>query len=180
MKALALSGSLRKESYNTKALKIAIKILKENDIEVDFVEAAKMNLELFNQDDEDKGYSKEVKDLYKRLDECELLVIASPEYNHSVSCVLKNFIDWMSRDGNHLSGKTAVIFGASTGGFGTLKSQLHLREILSQLNVLVYPQPRLFISFAQDAFDKNSNFKNKDNHVRMEKLILNTINSIKE
>lgn len=179
MKALTISGSLRKDSYNTKVLKIANKILQDNDIEVDPVKSSELNLPLFNEDDEAKGYSSLIKLLYQRIDDSNLIVIASPEYNRSISGALKNFIDWLSRDGNHLSGKTAIIFGASTGGFGTITAQLHLRNVLANLNVLVYPQPRLFISFAQDAFDKKGQFKNKDNYNILKKLILNTLNDIK-
>ena len=170
---------MREESYNTKALHLAIDIAKEVDANVEEILLKEFDLPLFNEDVEAEGYPRNVQKIYKKIDECDLLIIASPEYNHSISGVLKNAIDWLSRDGNHLKGKTAVIFGASTGGFGTVKGQLHLREILSNLDVLVYPQPRMFISFAHEAFDDKGMFKDKDNYKRLKKLIINTISNIK-
>jgi chromate reductase len=79
-------------------------------------------------------------------------LIATPEYNNSIPGPLKNAIDWASDKTNPFAGKVAAIFGASTGLFGTLRSQLHLRQVLTALNVELVPQPQVFIRSAKEAF----------------------------
>jgi chromate reductase len=94
------------------------------------------------------------------VEAADILLIASPEYNHSISGALKNAIDWLSRGKNSLDGKVAAIFGASTGVFGTARGQYHLRQTLASLNVMVIPQPQVYIGNAADAFLPDGAFKN--------------------
>jgi chromate reductase len=93
------------------------------------------------------------------VEAADVLLIASPEYNHSVPGSLKNAIDWLSRGGNSLDGKVAAIFGASTGAFGTARGQIQLRSVLTALNVLVIPQPMVYIRNAADAFNPDGSFR---------------------
>ncbi len=175
LKILGISGSLRRASYNRKALQIAKKICRDFGAEVKEADLKKLKLPIYDQDIEDRAFPKSVLTLKEKVEAADILLIASPEYNHSISGALKNAIDWLSRGKNSLDGKFAVVFGASPGKFGTMRGQKHLREILDALNVFVLPQPKVFISRADKAFDKKEDFKDKNLHLRLEKLIQKTI-----
>jgi chromate reductase len=91
----------------------------------------------------------------EKIRAADALLFATPEYNHSVSGVLKNAIDWASRPPADpvFNGKPAAMLGASMGMFGTLHSQLHLRQICAALNLIVLNKPEVMIARAQDKFD---------------------------
>jgi chromate reductase len=146
---LGLSGSLRKHSYNTAALRATQELLPEG-----------MTLEIFdlspipmcNEDLADLPSS--VQALRERIAAADALLIATPEYNHSISGVLKNALDWASHlPGQPCDGKPVAVFGVSTGRSGTLRAQLHLREVCAALNMLVLNRPEVFISQAREKFD---------------------------
>ncbi|MBI2506979.1 MAG: NAD(P)H-dependent oxidoreductase [Candidatus Colwellbacteria bacterium] len=172
MKVLAISGSLRTESYNRKALQVAKKIATDLDAEVRELDLRELNLPLYDKDIQDRGMPEPVQILKKEIEARDVLIIASPEYNYSVSGALKNMIDWASRgEKNSFNGKVAVIFGASTGGFGSLRGQTHLRQILQALNVFILPQPQVFISRAETAFNPYGSFANPKNFESLKSLI---------
>ena len=98
------------------------------------------------------GFPESVKKLKDAIASADVLLIATPEYNHSIPGILKNAIDWASDITNPFDGKVAAIFGASNGLNGTLRAQLHLRQVLAALNVELVPQPQVFIRTAQSAF----------------------------
>ena len=157
LKVLAISGSLRKESYNTKALKVAKKFAEEFGAGVSELDPRELNLPIYNQDIEDQGLPESVKKLKSAIEFSDVILIASPEYNHSIPGGLKNMIDWVSRGGNSFTGKVGAIFGASVGPYGTLRAQPHLRQIMSALNVILLPQPQVIIRNAQEVFDSSGN-----------------------
>jgi chromate reductase, NAD(P)H dehydrogenase (quinone) len=152
IKIVAIAGSLRTESYNRKALQIAKNIARELGSEVTELDLLALDLPLFNEDLRQNGFPESVRKMKEAIAASDMLLIASPEYNHSISGVLKNAIDWASDKTNPFAGKTAAIFGASNGLFGTLRSQLHLRQVLAALSVELMPQPQVFIRSAKDAF----------------------------
>lgn len=159
LKALAISGSLRQDSYNRKALQVAKKIASDLGAEVQELDLKELNLPIYDKDIQDQGMPESVRKLKKEIENSDILIIASPEYNYSVSGALKNALDWASRgDKNSFNGKVAVIFGVSTGGFGTLRGQAHLRQILAALNVFILPQPQVLISRAPEAFNSDGSF----------------------
>jgi chromate reductase len=149
---LAIAGSMRSASYNRNALQIAIQIASEFQVNVVEIDLKSLDLPLFNEDLRSNGFPESVKKLKDAIESADVLLIATPEYNHSVPGVLKNAIDWASDKTNPFEGKVAAIFGASNGLFGTLRSQLHLRQILASLNVELVPQPQVFIRSAREAF----------------------------
>lgn len=172
MKILAISGSLRKESYNKKALGIAKSIAKNLGArEIEEADLKQLNLPVFDEDIEKQGYPPQVTKLIEMVKVSDILLIATPEYNHSIPGGLKNAIDWISRDDFALEGKIAAIFGVSPGIFGTIRAQEHLRQILASLNVFVLPQPRIFIAKGHEAFDENGNFKNPKDFEKLKNLI---------
>ena len=152
LKVLAISGSLRSESYNRKALQVAKEIAIDLGAEVTELDLRELDLPIYDKVIKDQGLPESVRKLKKTVESTDVLMIASPEYNYSVSGALKNAIDWASREGNSLNGKVAAVFGASTGGFGTLRGQFQLRQILASVNVLILPQPQVLISRAEEAF----------------------------
>lgn len=180
LKVLAISGSLRKDSYNRKALQVAKKFAAELNAEVNEADLKELNLPIYDGDIEAQGMPESVQKFKKEVEENDVLLIASPEYNYSISGVLKNAIDWLSRGGNSLDGKAAVIFGASPGPFGTLRGQYHLREILFALNVFVLPQPQVFIRSAHEAFNADGSFKDEKLSNQLKDLIEKTLNFAKK
>jgi chromate reductase len=112
----------------------------------------------FNQDEEQNPPTKVV-ELKRRIREANAIPFVTPEYNWSVSGVLKNAIDWASRPHGDSAwdGKPAAIMGASTGAIGTARAQNHLRQILVYLNMFPINQPEVLISHAMDRFDQEGN-----------------------
>jgi chromate reductase len=89
-----------------------------------------------------------------RLAQADAVLIATPEYNASISGVLKNAIDWASRPPqNPLNGKPVAIMGASKGNFGTLRAQLHLRQILTHVGALPLGKPEVLVARAKQVFN---------------------------
>jgi chromate reductase len=149
---LAVAGSLRTDSFNRKALQIAKQIASELNTTVVELDLKTLDLPLFDADLRANGFPESVKKLKDTIALADVLLIATPEYNHSIPGVLKNAIDWASDKTNPFEGKVAAIFGASNGLFGTLRAQLHLRQVLASLNVELVPQPQVFIRSAESAF----------------------------
>jgi len=154
MRILGISGSLRRRSLNTAALRAAAEIA-DDDMKVEIFDLA--GIPLYNPDDEAAhGFPPEVAELRRAVAEADALLIATPEYNFSLTAALKNAIDWASRGGSEspLNGKPAAILG-SGGRFGTLRSQLHLREILLHNDVRVVTSPQVMIDRGSDKFDED-------------------------
>ena len=176
IKVVAISGSLRLDSYNRKALRVAERFASEVGASVEEVDLKKLNLPLYDGDIETIGLPESVQKLKSVVESADVLLIASPEYNHSISGALKNAIDWLSRGKNSLNGKTAAIFGASTGLFGTIRGQTHLRQILAALNVTMVSQPQVFIRLTNEAFNIDGTLQDVKLHNQLKELINRTIN----
>lgn len=168
---LALAGSMRLESFNRKALQIAKQIASELNGNVMELDLKTVNLPLFNADMGINGFPESVNKLKEKIASTDMLLIATPEYNHSIPGVLKNAIDWASHKTNPFEGKTAAIFGASTGLNGTLRAQLHLRQVLAALSVDLVPQPQVFIRSASEAFLSNGSLVDKKIEQQLRQLI---------
>lgn len=140
----ALIGSLREGSYN-RALYDVFKRLAP--VEVGWREINIGDLSFYNPDAEPDGQARQ---FWEAMRKADALVFFTPEYNGSIPAVLKNAIDWASRDprGSSLAGKPSVVLGASQGLFGTLRSQLHLRQILSFIDADLVQRPEVLISEA--------------------------------
>jgi chromate reductase, NAD(P)H dehydrogenase (quinone) len=132
MKVLAISGSLRVESYNT-ALARAARELAPPGVEIELYEAL-ARLPHYDQDLDRPGTAPPpaVRTLRERIEDADALLIVTPEYNGSVPGVLKNAIDWASarHRGSSLENKTIAIAGVTTGQYGAIWAQQDLRKIL--------------------------------------------------
>lgn len=149
MKILGISGSLRKASWNTAALRAAAELLPEHQLSI----AEIGDLPLMNQDLEQGGtFPAPVERLRGEVAEADALLFATPEYNASIPAPLKNAIDWISRGGNTWGGKPAAIIGVSPGALGTSRAQYPLRQTLGVLNMHLLGQPEVFIGGAAQKF----------------------------
>jgi chromate reductase len=110
-------------------------------------EVSLAGIPLFNQDEE-QPQPEAVRMLKERIRAADGVIIATPEYNYSIPGVLKNALDWVGRppSENPLDGKPVAIMGATTGNFGTLRAQLHLRQVLFYLNADVLNKPEVLVA----------------------------------
>jgi chromate reductase, NAD(P)H dehydrogenase (quinone) len=175
LKVLAIAGSLRSGSYNRKVLQIAKQIAKDLGANVMELDLKELNLPVFDADLRENGFPESVVALKKEIESADMLLIATPEYNHSIPGPLKNAIDWASDLTNPFSKKIAAIFGASTGMFGTLRAQLQLRQILAALNVELLPQPQVYIRSAESAFLPDGSLADHQLMRQIRKLIEETL-----
>ena len=146
-----ICGSLRRGSYNAMALEEA-KAVAPAGCEVDIIRLD--GVELYNGDVEKEGWPPGVQFLRDRVDPCQAVLFATPEYNYSIPGVLKNATDWLSRPTGRapLSGKPAAMMGASTSITGTARAQAHLRNVcfynamplLASAEVLIYRADQKF------------------------------------
>jgi chromate reductase len=151
IRVLGLCGSLRKGSYNRMALAAAIEIAPDG---MSIAEHAIGDLPLYNADVEKQGIPAPVKALRDAAAAADAILFATPEYNHSVTGVLKNAIDWASRPPDQpLNGKPCAMFGASPGLMGSVRSQLHLRHICVFVNLFAVNRPEVMIAQADRKFD---------------------------
>ena len=162
-KLLAFSGSGRKDSWNQKLVSFAGAAAKKAGAEVTVVNLKEFQMPLYDGDFEaEHGLPDGVQHFKQLMRDHQGLLIASPEYNSSVSPLLKNAIDWASRptDGEApleaFNGKVAGLMATSPGGLGGLRGLVHLRAILQNINVLVVPK-QLAIGKAHEAFDDSGN-----------------------
>ncbi|MFI5610725.1 NADPH-dependent FMN reductase [Amycolatopsis sp. NPDC051903] len=148
---LALSGSLRKDSLNTRLLSSVARIAPPELTFDGFGELAA--IPLFNEDAEHPA-PPTVADLRRRIRAADGVLIATPEYNAAMPGVLKNALDWLSRpvgDGPALTRKPVAIIGASQGPLGTIRAQLNLRQVLHKMNAAVVGQPEFVLPHAHQA-----------------------------
>ena len=151
MQILAISGSLRKGSYNTAALRACNDLLPAG---MTLRITGIADLPIFNQDVFDAGIPEPARRLRAEIAEADGVLIASPEYNFSLSAALKNAIDWASRPPNQSwQEKPVAIFSCTQGPLGGARVQYDLRRILGQLWAHVLPRPEVFIGSAPGKFD---------------------------
>ncbi len=158
---VAFAGSLRKESYNNKAVRIAAAAAQSAGGEVQVIDLRDYPLPVFDEDLEAaQGMPAAGAALKKLLIASDGLLIAAPEYNSSITAVLKNVIDWCSRSAAGeaplaaFRGKVAGLLAASPGALGGLRGLVTVRSILGNIGVLVLPD-QAAIGRAHEAFDAN-------------------------
>ncbi len=167
VKILAFAGSLRKESYNKHLAACGANAARAAGAVVSLIDLADHPLPLFDEDLETAHGAPEPALRLKRLFlEHDALLIASPEYNSSITPVLKNALDWVSRAAPGepplacFAGKTAALLAASPGALGGLRGLVHLRSILGNIQVVVLPQ-QLAVPAAHQAFAPDGTLKDE-------------------
>lgn len=139
VRVLGLSGSLRRGSYNTALLRAAGERLPAGMVLVEFDRLGELppydtDLEAPRPDGE-PGAPEPVRALRAAIRAADAVLVATPEYNHSIPGVLKNALDWASRPAGRsaMNGKPAAVVGASTGMFGAVWAQAEARKVLAAL-----------------------------------------------
>jgi chromate reductase len=154
---VALCGSLRRGSFNRLLLRAAAQHAPAG-MRIEIVDGLEA-IPLFNEDleRETAGGPENVRRLRERVGSADGLLIATPEYNHSIPGALKNTIDWLSRGGPEpvLTRKPVAIVGASGGPWGTRLAQAALRQVLYATESAVLPGPALFVREAERLFDES-------------------------
>ena len=162
VRILAVSGSLRQESLNRKLLDAGVEALRARGAEVDVLDLNTVTMPLYSQDIEDaEGLPPGALEFKRRIAAADGLLFAVPEYNASVPGGFKNALDWASRGTEDvLRGKIGAIMSASPGGFGGIRMNAHLRQIMRSLGVLaIYDQVTL--SRAHEAFDEHGKLQSQ-------------------
>src|ERR1700726_959832 len=148
---LGICGSLRKASFNHAALDIAIE-LRPPGMEVTIADISQ--IPLYDEDVRAQGFPPPVETLRQQIKAADALLFACPEYNYSMSGVLKNAIDWASRPPDQpFAGKPAAIMGAAAGMAGSARAQYDLRRSCVFLDIHPLNKPEVLIGQAQTKFD---------------------------
>lgn len=165
-KILAFAGSARKDSWNRKVLEVAVQGAREAGGEVTVVNLGDYPMPIYNADwHAGNGPPTSMLELRKLMMSANGLLIASPEYNTSITPLLKNTIDWLSQEVNGeggnapFEGKVGGLMGASNGAFGTIRALPHVSYIFSNLGVFMLPV--VAVPGVAKTFDEAGNMTNE-------------------
>jgi chromate reductase len=155
---LCLAGSLRHASWNRRLLRAAATQAPAT-LQLDVYDTL-ASVPLFDEDLEQREPAGPagVRALRTAIAAADGLLVATPEYNQAIPGVLKNALDWLSREnpsGDVLAGRPVAVLGASSGSWGTRLAQASLRQVLHTCGALVMPAPTLFVANAASRFDAN-------------------------
>jgi chromate reductase len=161
MQILGISGSLRRDSYNTKLLRAAGDLLLD-DVEFVVWDGLKA-VPPYDEEDDVEPVPPAVAELRGALLDADAILISTPEYNSSVPGQLKNAIDWASRPlaTNVLRNKPVAVIGASTGVFGAVWAQAELRKVLAATGARV-AEAEVAVGHAQTRFDEDGRLADDD------------------
>lgn len=166
---LGLCGSLRFHSYNMGLLRAARDILPAG-MHLHIADLG--TLPLLNQDLEQAPLPQSIIHLRQQIEEADALLFATPEHNHTVPSILTNAIHWASRPPTSvLEGKPVAIMGASTGWFGTVRAQNHLRQICQATHMIVLQRPEVFVPKAEEKFDAQGNLLDESTKQKVSLLL---------
>lgn len=170
MKILGISGSLRKGSYNTELLNIVKSVLR-SDIQFEIKSIDK--IPLYNEDLDGDQKPEEVKLFIESIASSDAILFSTPEYNHSISGVLKNAIDWASRPAFHspLRSMPCGILAASKSPVGGARAQAELKTILSSTLSPVYPSIDYSLPNAHEMINECGEFIDKQARRRLENYV---------
>lgn len=175
-KILAFAGSTRTDSFNKKLVKIAVTGAIEGGADVTVIDLRDFAMPLYDGDlEQQQGLPSNAKKLKDLMLSHQGLLISAPEYNSSISGVLKNTIDWVSRpsagEGSLacFKGKVAGIMSASPGGLGGLRGLVHVRAILENISVLVIPD-QIAVGKAHEVFNADGTLKDKKQEDQVKRI----------
>ncbi len=162
---LAFAGSSRTDSYNKKLVKIAARGARDAGADVTVIDLRDYELPIYDGDYEvEQGLPPNAVKLREIFAAHDGLLIASPEYNSSISALLKNVIDWVSRPAGddpmlkYIAGKTAALIATGPGSLGGMRGLVQVRQILGNIRVMVIPD-QATVPGAATAFDDSGALK---------------------
>jgi chromate reductase len=153
MRVLGISGSLRRDSHNTKLLRAAGEIVEQHGGQFELFDGLKA-IPPYDEDDEIGYGPRPVIRLKRAIERADAVLFATPEYNSSIPGALKNALDWASRPlaSNPLRNKPVAVIGASTGMFGAVWAQAELRKVLAAAGARVL-EVELALGHAHEQLD---------------------------
>jgi chromate reductase, NAD(P)H dehydrogenase (quinone) len=178
MKVLGISGSLRRDSHNTKLLRAAAALLPPG-AELDVWEGLKAVPPYDADDDTGEPRLWILRSLAGAIDEADMVLFSTPEYNHSIPGQLKNALDWLSRPlaTSPLRNKPVAVVGASTGLFGAVWAQAELRKVLGAIGARVVDR-ELPVGLADDAFSDDGRLVDEDQELVLADLLAELIGEL--
>jgi chromate reductase len=153
MRVLGISGSLRRDSHNTRLLRAAGELAEEHGAEFELFDGLKA-IPPYDEDDDVGDGPAAVAHLRQAIARADAVLFATPEYNSSIPGALKNAVDWASRPlaTNPLRNKPVAVIGASTGMFGAVWAQAELRKVLGSTGARV-TEVELAVGHAHEHLD---------------------------
>src|SRR4051812_41742256 len=153
MRVLGISGSLRRDSHNTKLLRVAGELAEEHGAEFEVFDGLKA-IPPYDEDDDVGDGPEAVARLREAIADADAVLFATPEYNSSIPGVLKNAVDWASRPiaTTPLRNKPVAVIGASIGMFGSVWAQAELRKVLGATGARV-TEVELAVGHAHEHLD---------------------------
>jgi chromate reductase, NAD(P)H dehydrogenase (quinone) len=170
MKVLAISGSLRSDSHNSKLLRAAAELFPA-DVEVEIWDGLK-DVPAYDEDDDGADAPAAVARLRAAIAGADALFFATPEYNHSVPGALKNAIDWASRPAGAsvFLNKPVAVVGASTGAFGAVWAQAEVRKVLGSTGARVV-DGELALGHAHERFDDGGRLRDANLREELQEVV---------
>lgn len=167
---LGFAGSLRSGSYNRALLRAAAEEAPEG-MSIETFDLA--DIPLYNQDVEDRGDPAPVAEFKEAISRCDGVLISTPEYQHGMTGVLKNVLDWASRPAgrSEMKGKPVAMLGASPSPVGTARSHLQLRHTLTYLQADMVSRPEVLVAHAREKFDDEGRFTDETGRRLMAELL---------
>lgn len=177
IKIVGFTGSLRRNSYNKAALRAARKLLPIGAV-LEIIDLSA--IPFFNEDLEEGEQPESVRNFIDELSQADAILISTPEYNFSIPPVLKNALDWASReDVSPFAGKPLGIMSASPGMLGGARVQYHLRQVCVCLNLVPLNKPEVFIGSANTKFDTAGNLTDERTEKAIRALLSNLTDAAK-
>lgn len=176
---VAFSGSTRKESINKKLIAEAANFAKDAGANVTVIDLKDYPIPFFDEDLEKQGMPEKAKEIRKLMMESQVVIIATPEYNGSISGVLKNVIDWTTRtergepSRDAYKGKKFILLSASPGQSAGATALAHLKSIVQRIGGTVVYEYALPNSF--DAFDANGHLKDQQSTHNLKQAVQNAV-----
>ena len=180
MKVLGISGSLRRDSHNAQLLRAAAKQLPPG-VELVLWDDLKAVPPYDADDDVSQLRPRALRELDEAIREADAVLIATPEYNHSVPGQLKNALDWLSRPlaTSPLRNKPVAVVGASTGLFGAVWAQAEVRKVLGAIGAKVVDR-ELPVGQAADAFTEGGRLVDGELELVLADLLAELLGEVRE
>ncbi|AKP67416.1 NADPH-dependent FMN reductase [Companilactobacillus ginsenosidimutans] len=175
-KFIAIVGSNSKKSTNRQLLQFIQKHF-ENEADIELVEIK--GLPIYKKSPE-KTVPEYAKEVAKKIEAADGVIIGTPEYDHSIPAVLTSALAWLSYGQHPFVDKPVMITGASYGSLGSSRAQAQLRQILDspEIKARIMPSSEFLLGHSLDAFDENGNLKDQEQVVQLDGLFQDFLNFV--